>query len=168
MSARAGLAAMVLALVALGASVPASADSYRIGVIHIERILRDSPPARAALDRIEQQFKARDTELAGREGVLRADLAQFEKDKAKLDADTSTTRERELEARGRELARQRQQFAEDVRTRQFEELDRLKERLDQVLTKLAHDGGYDLILQNALWVAKSVDITDDVIKALAP
>jgi len=168
MSARAGLAAMVLALVALGTSVPASADSYRIGVIHIERILRDSPPARAALDRIEQQFKARDTELAGREGVLRADLAQFEKEKAKLDADTSATRERELDARGRELARQRQQFAEDVRTRQFEELDRLKERLDQVLTKLAHDGGYDLILQNALWVAKSVDITDQVLKALSP
>jgi len=168
MSARAGLAALALAVAALGASATASADSYRIGVIHIERILRDSPPARAALDRIEQQFKARDTELAGREGVLRADLAQFEKEKAKLDADTSATRERELDARGRELARQRQQFAEDVRTRQFEELDRLKERLDQVLTKLAHDGGYDLILQNALWVAKSVDITDDVIKALAP
>jgi outer membrane protein len=168
MSARAGLATIIVAVAALGASAPASADSYRIGVIHIERILRDSPPARAALDRIEQQFKARDTELAGREGVLRGDLAQFEKDKAKLDADASAARERDLEARGRELARQRQQFAEDVRTRQFEELDRLKERLDQVLTKLAHDGGYDLILQNALWVAKSVDITDDVIKALAP
>ena len=168
MSARRRAAAVALALAALGASATASADSYRIGVIHIERILRDSPPARAALDRIEQQFKARDAELAGREGALRGELAQFEKEKAKLDADTRAARERELDARGRELARQRQQFAEDVRTRQFEELDRLKERLDQVLTKLAHDGGYDLILQNALWVAKSVDITDDVIKALAP
>ena len=55
-----------------------------------------------------------------------------------------------------------------MRARQFEELDKLKERLDQVLTRLAHDRGYDLILQNALWVAKSVDITDEVIKALGP
>jgi len=168
MSARRHVAAVLLALAALGVSATAGAESYRIGVIHIERILRDSPPARAALDRIEQEFKARDTELAGREGALRSDLAQFEKDKPKLDADASAARERELDARGRELARQRQQFAEAVRTRQFEELDRLKERLDQVLTKIAHDRGYDLILQNALWVAKSVDITDDVIKALAP
>jgi len=168
MSARRHVAAVLLALAALGVSATAGAESYRIGVIHIERILRDSPPARAALDRIEQEFKARDTELAGREGALRSDLAQFEKDKPKLDADASAARERELDARGRELARQRQQFAEDVRTRQFEELDRLKERLDQVLTKLAHDGGYDLILQNALWVAKSVDITDQVLKALSP
>ena len=168
MSARRHVAAVLLALAALGVSATAGAESYRIGVIHIERILRDSPPARAALDRIEQEFKARDTELAGREGALRSDLAQFEKDKPKLDADASAARERELDARGRELARQRQQFAEDVRTRQFEELDRLKERLDQVLTRLAHDRGYDLILQNALWVAKNVDITDEVIKALSP
>jgi outer membrane protein len=168
MSARRHVAAVLLALAALGVSATAGAESYRIGVIHIERILRDSPPARAALDRIEQEFKARDTELAGREGALRSDLAQFEKDKPKLDADASAARERELDARGRELARQRQQFAEAVRTRQFEELDRLKERLDQVLTKIAHDGGYDLILQNALWVAKSVDITDQVLKALSP
>jgi outer membrane protein len=162
---------LLLAVCALGAafaSLPACADDLRIGVIHIERILSDSPPARAALERIEQQFKARDTELAGRENALRTDLAQFEKDKAKLDADARGTRERELDARGRELTRQRQQFAEDLRTRQFEELDKLKERLDAVLTRLAHDRGYDLILQNALCVAKTVDITDEVIKALSP
>jgi Skp family chaperone for outer membrane proteins len=40
-------------------------------VIHIERILRDSPPARAALTRIEQQFKPRDTEISVREQELR-------------------------------------------------------------------------------------------------
>jgi len=159
---------VVVAAAAAFASGPARAESYRIGVIHIERILRDSPPARAALERIEQQFKARDAELTAREGTLRSDLAQFEKDKAKLDEEKRSGRERDLDVQGREVARQRQQFADDLRTRQFEELDRLKERLDQVLTKLAHDGGYDLILQNALWVAKSVDITDDVIKALAP
>jgi outer membrane protein len=166
--AAAGLMTIAAALAATLASLPAAADDYRIGVIHIERILRDSPPARTALERIEQQFKARDAELAGRETTLRNDVAQYEKDKPKLDADGRGARERDLDARGRELVRQRQQFAEDVRARQFEELDKLKERLDQVLTRLAHDRGYDLILQNALWVAKSVDITDEVIKALGP
>ena len=159
--AAAGLMTIAAALAATLASLPAAADDYRIGVIHIERILRDSPPARTALERIEQQFKARDAELAGRETTLRNDVAQYEKDKPKLDADGRGARERDL-------VRQRQQFAEDVRARQFEELDKLKERLDQVLTRLAHDRGYDLILQNALWVAKSVDITDEVIKALGP
>ena len=64
------------------------------------------------------------------------------------------------------MQRQRQQFAEDLRARQFEELDKLKQRLDQVLTKYAKDRNYDLILQDALYVGGAVDITDDVIKAL--
>jgi outer membrane protein len=146
---------------------PAHAESYRIGVIHTERILRDSPPARAALERIEQTFKSRDTAITAAEQDVRTQAAQYEKDKASMSPEQRAERERELEVRSRDVQRQRQQFAEDVRTRQFEELDKLKERLDQVLTRLAHDRGYDLILQNALWVAKTVDITDDVIKALA-
>jgi len=160
------VAMLLLALVAL--APPARAETYKIGVIHIERILRDSAPARAALARIEQEFKARDTEIAAKEQDVRAAAAQYEKDKAGLDPEARAARERDLDARTREVERQRQQFAEDLRQRQFEELDKLKERLDQVLSRLARDEGYDLILQSALWVGKSVDITDDVIKALGP
>jgi outer membrane protein len=151
------------------ASVPAAADDgYKIGVIHMERILRDSAPAKAALLQIEQEFKPRDTELKVREQEVQAAAAQYEKDKAGMDAEARAARERDLEARANAVTRQRQQLAEDVRARQFEALDKLKERLDQVLTRLAHDQNYDLILQSALWVGKSVDITDDVIKALGP
>jgi outer membrane protein len=160
------------ALLALGlAAAPGfalAAEQPKIGVIHIERILRDSPPARAALSRIEQQFKPRDTEISVREQEVQAAAAQYEKDKAGMSAEARGARERDLEARAREVERARQQFAEDLRARQFEELEKLKERLDQVLTRLAHDQNYDLILQSALWVGKSVDITDDVIKALGP
>lgn len=162
------LAALLVAAVALAATPPATAQDLKIGVIHTERILRDSPPARAALARIEQDFKARDETLAAREEALRSDLAQFERDKASLAEDERAKRQSDLDAREREQARLRQQFAEDLRARQFEELNRLKERLDRVLTQLAHDQHYDLILQNALWVGRGVDITDQVIQALQP
>ena len=45
-------------------------------------------------------------------------------------------------------------------------MSRIKERLDVLLTKLAKDQGYDLILQDGLYVGRGVDITDSVIKAL--
>ena len=155
--------------IALALCAPlAHADTYKIGVIHIERILRDSPAARSALARIEQDFKPRDTAIAAKEQEVRAAAAQYEKDKAGLAPEARAATERDLETRTRDVERQRQQFAEDLRARQLEELDKLKERLDQVLTRLAHDQGYDLILQSALWVGKSVDITDEVIKQLGP
>ena len=72
----------------------------------------------------------------------------------------------DLDLQARDLERQRQQFNEDLRARQFEELDKLKGKLDKVLTAYAKAKNFDLILQDALWVGKSIDITDDVIKAL--
>ena len=153
-------------LASVSAASPALADDYRIGVIHVERILRQSKPARAAETRIEQEFKSRDTDLRKREQDVQAAAAQLAKDRPSLSPEQLASRERELDVRTREVQRQRQQFAEDLRARQFEELDKLKMRLDQVLTKYAKERNYDLILQDAIWVARSVDITEDVIKAL--
>jgi outer membrane protein len=150
------------ALVAL----PAQADEYKIGVMHVERILQQSASAKAAHDRIEQEFKGRDADIARKEQEVRDAAAQLEKTRATLSADARATQERALEARTREVQRLRQVFAEDLRTRQFEELDKLKERLDRVLTRYAKERNFDLILQDALFVGKAVDITDDVIKAL--
>ena len=156
----------IIATMTLLAAPVARADEYKIGVLHIERILRQSAPAKAALDRIEQQFKARDADLAKQEQDVRAATAELEKVGASLPAEERATRERALETRTRDAERQRQQFAEDLRARQFEELDKLKERLDRVLTRYAKEQNFDLILQDALWVGRSVDITDDIIKAL--
>jgi outer membrane protein len=147
-------------------SAPAIADEYKIGVLHVERILQQSAAAKAAHDRIEQEFKARDADIARKEQEIRDSAAQLEKARATLSADDRATRERTLEARTRDVQRLRQLFAEDLRTRQFEELDKLKERLDRVLTRYAKERNFDLILQDALYVGKTVDITDDVIKAL--
>jgi outer membrane protein len=157
------LAAIATALLV---SLPAHADDYKIGVLHVERILQQSAAATAAHDRIEQEFKARDADIGRKEQEIRDAAAQLEKARATLSADDRASRERTLEVRTREVQRLRQVFAEDLRTRQFEELDKLKERLDRVLTRYAKERNFDLILQDALFVGKAVDITDDVIKAL--
>ena len=157
-----------LAAAVAATALPARADDYKIGVLHVERILQQSAPAKAALERIEQEFKGRDQELARKEQEVRDAAAQLDKVRATLSADERTTRERALDTRTREVQRQRQQFAEDLRTRQFQELDKLKERLDGVLTRYAKERNYDLILQDALYVGRTVDITDDIIKALGP
>ena len=157
---------VVASALVVAAPMPTRADEYKIGVIHVERILQQSAPAKAAHDRIEQEFKGRDADITRKEQDVRTAAAQLEQDRATLSADERASRERALELQTREVQRLRQQFAEDLRASQFEELDKLKERLDKVLTQYAKERNYDLILQDALYVGRSVDITDDVIKAL--
>ena len=154
------------AIVAATCALPAHADTYKIGVLNIEQILRQSKAAQAAQARIEQEFKARDADLSRKEQDVQAAAAAFAKDRPTLSADEAARRERDVDTRTRDVQRMRQQFAEDLRARQFDELDKLKARLDQVLTKYAKDNHFDLILQDAAFVGPTVNITDDVIKAL--
>ncbi|MDQ2917355.1 MAG: OmpH family outer membrane protein [Casimicrobiaceae bacterium] len=147
-------------------ALPAMADNYKIGVLHVERLLQQSKAAKAAHDRIEQEFKGRDADISRKEQDVRAATAQLARDRATLPQEELASRERTLELQTRDVQRLRQQFTEDLRARQFEELDKLKVRLDKVLTEYAKDNHFDLILQDALYVGRSVDITDDVIKAL--
>jgi outer membrane protein len=166
-----GVAAMrclrhALAIGLLAMAGAAAADDYKIGVLNVERVLQQAPDAKAAHDRIEQAFQARDADIARKEQDVRAAAEQLARDRATLSSDERASRERSIEARTREVQRLREQFAEDLRARQFEELDKLKERLDKVLTRYAKEHHFDLILQDAAYVGRSVDITDDVIKAL--
>lgn len=159
-------AAFATLLVMLALASPARADSYKIGVLHVDRILRQSQAAKAAHDRIEREFKPRDAAIAKQEQALRDAQAAYERDRPTLSDDQRTARERTLDLQSRDVQRVREQFNEDLRARQFEELDKLKGRLDKVITEYAKANHYDLILQDALWVGNSVDITGDIIKAL--
>ena len=160
------VALVVAMMLAVAAPAPAFAEGYKIGVLHVERILQQSDAAKTAHDRIEREFKPRDDDITRKEEALKAAQAEYEKQRQGLSQDERASRERRLDLQARDLERLRQQFNEDLRARQFEELDKLKGELDQVLTSYAKANNYDLILQDALWVGKSVDITDDVIKAL--
>lgn len=164
---RSALAVAATGLVlALGTVAPAHAESYKIGVLHVDRILQQSQAAKAAHDRIEREFKPRDATISKQEQALRDAQAAYERDRATLSDDERASRERALDLRSRDVQRLREQFNEDLRARQFEELDKLKGRLDEVITGYARANHYDLILQDALWVGSSVDITGDIIKAL--
>ena len=156
--------AAVAALLAVACG-GAAAQDYKIGVINTDRILRESAPAKDAARKIEQEFAAREATLARLDRELRDVTSQLERGGTMTEADRAA-KQREAETRGRELERTRRQLAEDLKARQFDEMGKIKERLDVVLTKLAKDQGYDLILQDGLFVRRSVDITDAVIKAL--
>jgi outer membrane protein len=154
-------------LAALGLAAAASAaDGYKIGVINTERILREAAPAKEAARRIEEEFKARDEALVKLERDFKEETARLDREAATLSDVDRAARQRAVEARGREIERTRRQLSEDLRARQFDEMNKIKERLDALLTKIAREQDYDLILQDGVFVGRNVDMTDLVIKAL--
>lgn len=161
----------VLALAALGTlgvagTVHAQAQGTKVGFVSVERIIRDSAPAKAAVAKIDAEFKKREAELQQMANRLRTQSEQYDKDAAVMSDSDRIRRQRDLSALDSDFQRKRIEFQEDLNRRRNEEMGRVFERADTVIKQIAESQGYDLVLQEAITVSPRVDITDQVIKAL--
>ncbi|GGX02459.1 hypothetical protein GCM10007242_04400 [Pigmentiphaga litoralis] len=171
------LAVLVLSGAAAGAahaqqaSAPRAAASantgpVKIGFVNTERIFRDAAPAKAALSKMEADFKKRDTDLQDIAARLRTMSEQLDKDSAVLSESDRNRRQRELSDLDKDFQRKRREFQEDLNQRRNEELSQVLERANRVIKQIAEQENYDLILQEAVVVSPRVDITDKVLSAL--
>ncbi len=141
-------------------------EAPKIGFVNTERILRDAAPAKAAQQKLEQEFSRRDKELQDMAAKLKS-LGE------KLDRDAAVTSESERQRRQREFAesekdyqRKQREFREDLNQRRNEELSQVIDKANRVIKQIAEQEKYDVILQEAVFASPRIDITDKVLRAL--
>jgi outer membrane protein len=156
----------ISALAAGLATGTASAEELKIGYVNSERILRDSTPAKAATQKLEQEFAKRDRELQDMGAKLKSTAEKLEKDGPVLTEADRTRRQRELSDMDRDFQKRQREFREDLNQRRNEELQALLERAQKIVRQLAEQEKYDLIVQDAVYFSAKVDITDKVLRAL--
>ncbi|MGQ9724763.1 MAG: OmpH family outer membrane protein [Tepidimonas sp.] len=156
----------VLAAVFTAATTAALAQDFKIGYVSIDRILRDSNAAKAAQSRLEQEFSRRSSEIDALGNQLRQASEKFEKDAPTLSESQRASRQRQLAELERDFQRRRREFQEDLAQRRNEELQQVIERANRVIKQIAESEKYDLILQEAVYIAPRHDITDKVISGL--
>ena len=156
----------ISALAAALATGTASAEELKIGYVNSERILRDSTPAKAATQKLEQEFAKRDRELQDMGAKLKSTAEKLEKDGPVLTEADRTRRQRELSDMDRDFQKRQREFREDLNQRRNEELQALLERAQKIVRQLAEQEKYDLIVQDAVYFSAKVDITDKVLRAL--
>jgi len=160
-----GVAALVA--VALMAATPfAVAQEAKIGVVVLERILRDSAAARAAQQKLEAEFSKRDRELQDMGARLKTGAERFEKDTPVMTETDRVRRQRELAELDREFQRKQREFREDFNQRRNEELQSIIERTNRIIRQMAEQDKYDLIVQEAVYFNPRIDITEKVLRAL--
>ena len=157
----------VLIAAALMASAPlARSEDLKVGVVNSDRILRDSAPARVAMQKLEGEFSKRDKELQEMGARLKSSAERFEKDSPVMTETDRSRRQRELADMDREFQRKQREFREDFNQRRNEELQALLERTNRIIRQMAEQEKYDLIVQEAVYFNPRIDITERVLKAL--
>jgi outer membrane protein len=138
-----GLAIVGCALLWAG---PSFSQDSKIGFVNTERILRESAPAKASQQKLEQEFAKRDAAV----------MPESERSK----------RQREAAELERDLQRRQREFREDLNQRRNEELATVIERANRAIRQIAEAEKYDIIFQEAVYASPKIDITEKVIRSL--
>ena len=138
----------------------------KIGVVQIERIVRDSAPALRAQKKLETEFAKREAELAKVSDGLKRMQDELEKDGVTMSEAQRRTKERDFSELNRDFQRKQREYREDVNQRRNEELAQVIEQANRVIRQIAEAEKYDIIFQEAAYANPRIDITDRVIKAL--
>ena len=138
----------------------------KIGVVQIERIVRDSQPALRAQKKLEAEFGKREAELAKVADQLKRMQDEIEKDGVTMPETQRRNKERDFENLSRDFQRRQREYREDVNQRRNEELGQVIEQANRIIRQIAESEKYDIIFQEAAYANPRIDITDKVIKAL--
>ncbi|MEJ2768105.1 OmpH family outer membrane protein [Mycetohabitans sp. B46] len=157
----------VLAMSAGGAAVAAYAQEARIAAVDSDRILRESAPAKSAQSKLEQEFSKRDRDLQGMAQKLKAMSDNLDKNGASMSTSERQQRQRDLAQLDTDFQRKQREFREDLNQRRNEELAGVLDRANKAIRQIAEQQHYDLVVQEAVYVSPRINITDQVLKALA-
>ena len=159
-------AAAVLAVLCIAAPGGHAYAQGKIGVVQIERIVRDSQPALRAQKKLEVEFGKREADLAKVADQLKRAQDELEKDSVTMPEAQRRNKERDFNDLNREFQRKQREYREDVNQRRNEELGQVIDQANRIIRQIAESEKYDIIFQEAAYANPRIDITDKVIKAL--
>jgi outer membrane protein len=145
----------------------ADAQEARIAAVNSDRILRESAAAKAAQSKLEQEFSKRDKALQDMAARLKSMSDAMDKNGAGMAPADRAAKQRDLSQLDQDFQRKQREFREDLNQRRNEELAGVLDRANKVIKQIAEQQHYDLIVQEAVYVSPRIDITDQVLKALA-
>ena len=141
----------------------ALAQSLRIGYIDGVRLENDTRRAYDISELLRKEFSAREQEVRGMETKVKALQAQLPGVTAGREREL---KEREFQTQAQRLEQVGRAFVDDVERRKSEERRKYFIEVTAIVNKIAEAQKLDLVVQEAVYAGKSVDLTEQVITAL--
>ena len=159
--------ALTTAVLGLGLAAPTvSAQDLRIGVVNMERILRDSQSAAQASERLNTEGQRRQEEIDALTKRFKQRLERFEQGAPDMTESERVAERRELAEMERDVARRSREARDEFNQRRNEEVLLLQSRAGRVIQQIAEKEKFDLVLYEFFYASPKVDITERVMKEL--
>ena len=144
------------------------ADSVKIGVVDLQKIMQTSSQMKDIQQKLEKEFKPRRDKLVATEASLKSDMEKFKRDSAIMSASQKKDMEKKVIATQQQFERDGQQYQQELSTAHNEAMEGLYAKVRAAIAKIAQDEKYDIIVQKDAtpFSSSGLDVTDKVIKAI--
>ncbi|MBX2867487.1 MAG: OmpH family outer membrane protein [Acidiferrobacterales bacterium] len=143
-----------------------SAFAEKIGYVDARRLVDESPQGEAQLKALEEEFSARNREIKGKFEIYRAAEADFQKNGLLLSPEEQEAKKAELAQMQRELKRDQRDYNEEYGAKRNAGLGTLQKVISDAVIFIAERDKYDLIVQEAVFASKAINLTDTVLEEL--
>ena len=144
----------------------ADQQRLKIGFVNPVKLLELSPQGEKALRLLEEEFRPRDQELIVlREQALALEV-DLDKNRLVLQASEIKKKQRAIDGIRRKVKRDQQEAREDYNIRRNEELAKLQRLVREMIVTIANEEGFDLIVEQAVYVNNRIDLTERVLQRL--
>lgn len=166
-------AGVLLTLALLSVGQPGVAEAQQLpttvaAVIDYQRILRDAAAARSIREQIEVRRKAYQEEIGKEEQRLHEADKAFAKQRSLLTAEAFAEKRREFEREVAEVQRLVQERRRELDDASAQALNEVKTALIEVVTSIAEERGFNLVLPSSevLFFSRKIDLTEEVLTKL--
>jgi len=159
----------LVGIVLFGFLGSALAADYKIAYVDIQKAVNESNAGKDAKKAITKEVEKFQRLITDKQKELQTLKESLEKQAPMLTPDARTTREKEYQNKLREFQRWGEDTQNEINQKRMEVERNISIGLLKVIQKAGADDGYTLILEKneslVLFVSKTIDITDRVIKA---
>lgn len=163
------MAAAFLACLSPWPAGAADGPPVKIGVINMQKVVRQSEAGKAAMEKLNKKFSRLQKELQAKQEELKAFKEDMEKKAPLMSEDARAEKERQYKKMVREYKSRSDDAQFEMRQAENKTMEPILKELEKVVTKIAKQGHYAIILEKNMpglyYVSPQVDLTDEVIKA---
>lgn len=160
------LTAAALGLFALASTGTASAE-VKIAAIKSADLILKSPQFKTGQDKMKAEFDKRGKDLEADAKKFQTDVEKFKKEADILAPADRAKQEKDLSGRQLDLRYKQDELQKDVQNRDRQLTQEMQAKIKDVITAVAKEKGYDLVVQDPVFATEAVDITEVVLKKLA-
>lgn len=159
----------LLSLASLFTLLAANAHAdVKLAVVDMQAVLQKAPQIAKINDSLTKQFKGRQDQIVQAQHSLQSETQNLEKNAAVMKVDERANLEKKIMMDRNNVQSMVASFQKDLSKQQSDSLHGFSQQLDSVVSKLASQSGFDLVVQkgSTLYAKSDLDITQQVLDAL--